>query len=78
MTLQTQKQALKTKVSRYITLLSNLSRPNTDFIASLDYFKGLVDFANRKEISGLESRFLSMLPEDDRSRNYIETGKLAT
>lgn len=78
MTLQTQKKDLKTKVNRYITLLSNLARPDVDFIASLNYFKGLVDFANRKEISGLESRFLSILPEDDRSRNYIETGKLSS
>jgi hypothetical protein len=76
MTLTSKKKDLKTKVSRYMTLLSNLSRPDVGFIVSLEYFKGLVDFANHKEIGGLESRFLSMLPEDDRSRDYIETGEL--
>jgi hypothetical protein len=76
MSLQTDKQELNTKISRYMTLLSNLSNPPADYINDLDYFRGLVQIANSKEIDPLTQTWETIRPKDARSARYIETGML--
>jgi hypothetical protein len=77
MSLQTDKQELNTKIGRYMTLLSNLSNPPVDYINDLDYFRGLVQIANSKEIDPLTQTWETIRPKDARSARYIETGVLS-
>lgn len=74
--LSDRKDVLLPQVDRYINLLSSLKSPNFDLISGLEYFKGLVQFANSDEIGGLESQFRAMIPADSRSLEYIESGAL--
>lgn len=76
MSLQTDKQDLDMKISRYMTLLSNLSNPPAEYINDLDYFRGLVQIANQKEIGGLTQTWDVIRPKDARSAYYIETGQI--
>lgn len=77
MSLQTDKRELDTKISRYMTLLSNLSKPPADYINDLDYFRGLVQIANQKEIAGLTQTWDAIRPKDARSAHFIETGQIS-
>ncbi len=76
MSLRADKLNLNTQVSRYMTLLSNLSNPPTDYINDLDYFRALVQIANQREIDGLYQTWEAMRPTDARSMKYISTGVL--
>lgn len=76
MSLQTDRTELNTKLSRYMTLLSNLSNPPTDYINGLDYMRGLVQIANEKEYQDLARIWETIKPTDARSLGYIETGVL--
>lgn len=76
MSLQTDKRDLELKLSRYMTLLSNLSSPPAEYINDVDYLRGLVQIADQKEFQGLEQTWETIRPKDARSIRYIETGVL--
>jgi hypothetical protein len=76
MSLQTDKRDLNLRLSRYMTLLSNLSNPPVQYINDLDYLRGLVQIADPKEFQGLTQTWETIRPKDGRSMRYIETGVL--
>lgn len=78
MSLQSDKKMLVQQVNRYMTLLSNLDKPPIDYIGHLDYFKGLVQFANQKEILELQTTWDVIKPKDERSLRFIVTGVMDT
>jgi len=76
MSLQADKRTLNTQISRYMTLLSNLSNPPASYINDLDFLRGLIQAANEKEYRGLLQIWETVRPVDIRSARYIETGTL--
>jgi hypothetical protein len=76
MSLQTDKRDLNLRLTRYMTLLSNLSNPPAQYINDLDYLRGLVQIADQKEFQELSQTWETIRPKDGRSMKYIETGAL--
>jgi hypothetical protein len=76
MSLQTDKRDLNLRLTRYMTLLSNLSNPPAEYINDLDYLRGLVQIADQREFQGLTQTWETIKPKDGRSMRYIETGVL--
>lgn len=77
MSLQTDKRDLNLRLTRYMTLLSNLSNPPAKYINDLDYLRGLVQIADQREFQGLTQTWETIRPKDGRSMRYIETGVLS-
>jgi hypothetical protein len=76
MSLQTDKRDLNLRLTRYMTLLSNLSNPPAEYINDVDFLRGLVQIADQREFQGLTQTWETIRPKDGRSMRYIETGIL--
>lgn len=72
LSLTEKKSALAAQVERYIGLLSSLRNPSFELVEDLEYFKGLVQFANTDEIDDLKRLFDGMAPADNRAIRIIE------
>jgi len=71
MSLITEKADLKGQVNRYLTLLSSLEFTPVSLIEDLQYFKGLVEFADPSELESLYGDWSEIRPRDQRSMAYI-------
>ena len=71
MSLITEKAGLKSQVNRYLTLLSSLEPAPVDLIEEMQYFKGLVEFADPSELESLQGDWSEIRPKDRRSMAYI-------